>query len=53
MLIASIVAGNVSGVIVGEWKGTGTRPLTTMGVALTVLMIAVVMLGYANRLLAG
>lgn len=53
MLIASIVASNVSGVIVGEWKGTGTRPLATMGVALTVLMIAVVVLGYANRLLAG
>lgn len=53
MLIASIVAGNVSGVIVGEWKGTGTRPLATMGVALTVLVIAVVILSYANRLLAG
>jgi L-rhamnose-H+ transport protein len=53
MLIASIVAGNVAGVIVGEWKGAGTRPLITMGAALTILVIAAVILSYANRLLAG
>ena len=53
MLIASIVAGNVAGVIVGEWKGAGTRVLAMMGVGLTILVIAAVILSYANRLLAG
>ena len=53
MLIASIVAGNVAGMIVGEWKGAGTRALITMGGALTVLVIAAVILSYANRLMAG
>ena len=53
MVIASIAGGNVAGVIVGEWKGAGDRALITMGAGLTVLVIAAVILGYANRLLAG
>ena len=46
-------AGNFAGLVVGEWKGAGTRPLITMGTGLTVLVIAAAILSYANRLLAG
>ena len=53
MMIASIIAGNVTGVILGEWKGAGGRVLATMGAGLAVLVIAAVILSYANRLLAG
>jgi L-rhamnose-H+ transport protein len=53
MLISSIVAGNVAGVIVGEWKGAGSRVLAMMGAGLAVLVVAAVILSYANRLLAG
>ncbi len=52
LLIAAISASNVSGVIIGEWKGTGGKPLAVMGAALGVLSIAAVILGFANRMMA-
>jgi L-rhamnose-H+ transport protein len=53
LLIAAIGASNISGFIVGEWKGTGTKPAVMMGVALAILFVAAIILGYANRVLAG
>jgi L-rhamnose-H+ transport protein len=52
MLIVAITAGNVSGILMGEWKHTGTRPLAAMIAALAVLFLAAVMLGFANRMLS-
>ncbi len=52
LLIAAIGASNISGFIVGEWKGTGSKPVAMMGVALAVLFLAAIILGYANRMLA-
>lgn len=52
LLIASIAAGNIGGVVAGEWKGSGPRPFATMIGGMFVLAVAAVILGYANRLLA-
>lgn len=53
LLIAAIGASNVSGMLIGEWRGTGTRPRAVMVSALAVLFIAAIILGFANRMLAG
>ena len=50
-LIGSIAAGNVGAILVGEWKGSGRRPFATMMGAMTVLALAAILMGYANRLL--
>jgi L-rhamnose-H+ transport protein len=52
LLIAAIGASNVSGIVIGEWKGTGAKPIRVMGAALAVLFVAAIMLGVANRMLA-
>ena len=51
LLIAAIGASNLSGVIIGEWKGTGSKPGRVMALAMAVLFVAAVMLGFANRML--
>lgn len=51
LLIASIAAGNVGGILVGEWKGSGQRAFSTMMGGMAVLALAAIILGYANRLL--
>ena len=50
MLISSIVTGNVLGLLTGEWKGVGQRPLRIMGGGVAVLFLAIIILGYANSL---
>jgi L-rhamnose-H+ transport protein len=52
MLIVAIVAGNVSGIVMGEWKNAGRGPLTVMVAALAVLCGAAILLGVANKMLA-
>jgi len=49
LLIAAIAASNVSGILIGEWKGTGRRPIALMTSALVVLVFAALLLGFANR----
>lgn len=51
LLIASIVAGNMGGIAVGEWKGCGPKPFLTMIGGMLVLAFAAILLGYTNRLL--
>jgi L-rhamnose-H+ transport protein len=51
LLIASIAAGNVGGILVGEWKGSSRRSFLTMMGGMAVLALAAIILGYANRLL--
>jgi L-rhamnose-H+ transport protein len=43
-----IVVSNVWGVATGEWRGTGRKPLGTMALGLGILLVAVVILGFAS-----
>jgi L-rhamnose-H+ transport protein len=52
LLISAIGASNVSGMIMGEWRGTHPKAMAVMSVALLVLVVAAVMLGFANRMMA-
>lgn len=49
LLIAAIGASNVSGMVMGEWKGSNTKSTLLMASALVVLVFAAVLLGFANR----
>lgn len=51
MLLFSIVAGNVAGVFLGEWKGTKIKSRRTMLIGVFVLVLAFTFLGYSNKLL--
>jgi L-rhamnose-H+ transport protein len=44
-----VLAANLSAVIVGEWRGVGKRPLRTLGLGLTLLTIASVILIQGKR----
>lgn len=53
MILASILAGNIAGLLGGEWSGTRRRSRTTMAAGIGVMFAAFALLGYANRLLTG
>ena len=48
LMIATIVTGNLCGIVTGEWKGTGRKPLLTMMAGLAVLFIAICLIGMGN-----
>jgi len=48
LMIATIVTGNLCGIVTGEWKGTGRKPLLTMTAGLAVLFIAICLIGLGN-----
>jgi len=48
LMITSIVMGNLCGLITGEWKGAGSKPLMTMAAGLAVLLIAICLIGMGN-----
>ncbi len=50
MLIVSIIAGNVFGVLTGEWKDVSARPKRIMVAGITVLVLAIVVLGVSMNL---
>lgn len=52
MLLVSILAGNAAGAVTGEWKGTSSKPRRQMMTGVAVLMLAFVLLGLSNHLLA-
>ena len=52
MLLFSIVAGNLAGVISGEWKGTANKSRMIMISGILVLILAFIFLSYANKLLS-
>ncbi|MBL9214235.1 MAG: hypothetical protein JNG83_02040 [Opitutaceae bacterium] len=52
MILTSIVAGNLAGVIGGEWKGTQSRSRRFMAVGILIMFAAFGLLGFANRLLS-
>ena len=48
MLITSILTGNAAGAVCGEWKNQPASARTTMRWGITVMVLAVVTLGYVN-----
>jgi len=44
-----VVASTVFGVLTGEWKRTGTRPIQTMILGVSFLVLAIAILSYAGR----
>lgn len=45
----AVLTGNVAGIITGEWKGTGLRPLLTMIIALLMLIAGILVISAANN----
>jgi L-rhamnose-H+ transport protein len=52
LLVAAIAGSNISAIMIGEWKDAGTKSRRVMAAALAVLVVAAIMLGIANRMLA-
>jgi L-rhamnose-H+ transport protein len=50
MLIVSILTGNLTGAILGEWRGATLKAKGTMAFGVAVMLLAVVTLGRANFL---
>jgi L-rhamnose-H+ transport protein len=48
-LASIVVASTIFGVLTGEWKGTGTRPIRFMIVGVSCLVLAIGVLSYAGR----
>jgi len=48
MLITSILTGNLTGVILAEWRGVPARAKRTMQFGIAVMIVAIVTLGCAN-----
>jgi L-rhamnose-H+ transport protein len=46
----AIIAGNLSGFIAGEWRGTGERAKRTMGWGLCALIVEIVVVGWSAAL---
>ena len=44
-----ILAANLSGLIAGEWRGVGRRPLRNLGQGLVLLTVASVVIAWGNR----
>jgi hypothetical protein len=50
MLIFSILAGNIFGVLTGEWTGVGLKPKLIMTGGVSVLIVAIIVLGLSLNL---
>jgi len=48
MLIVSILTGNLTGVLLGEWKGVTTQARQTMKLGVVIMVVAIIVLGCAN-----
>jgi L-rhamnose-H+ transport protein len=46
-----VVSSNVGGLATGEWRGTGFKPLALMVGGVSLMVVAVVLVGYGNYLL--
>jgi L-rhamnose-H+ transport protein len=51
-LAAIVIASTAFGVLTGEWKNTGSRPIRTMLVGVGCLVLAIGILSYASRMTA-
>jgi L-rhamnose-H+ transport protein len=52
LLLVSILAGNAAGALTGEWQGTTSKPRRIMIAGVAILILAFVLLGVSNHLLA-
>ena len=50
MLIVSILTGNLTGVLLGEWRGVTGRAKRTMGFGVVIMFAAIIVLGCASLL---
>ena len=48
MLIVSILTGNLTGVLLGEWRGVISRAKRTMQFGVVIMIASIIILGYAN-----
>ncbi len=48
-LAAIVIASTLFGILAGEWKTTGSRPIATMIVGIACLVLAIAILSYASR----
>jgi L-rhamnose-H+ transport protein len=48
MLIVSILTANLTGVLLGEWRGVSMVAKNTMQAGVAIMLAAIVILGYAN-----
>jgi L-rhamnose-H+ transport protein len=48
MLIVSILTGNLTGVLLGEWRGVITRAKRTMQLGIVIMIASIIILGCAN-----
>jgi len=48
-LASIVVASTIFGMLTGEWKQTGTRPIRTMTLGVSFLVLAIAILSYAGR----
>ena len=46
----AIIAGNLSGFVAGEWRGTGEKARRTMGEGLFILIVGIVVVGWSATL---
>lgn len=49
LMSSMILSANVFGLVSGEWKGVGGRPLNLMATGLLILIGAIFLIGYGNR----
>jgi L-rhamnose-H+ transport protein len=49
---AMVISSNIGGFVTGEWKNAGKQPVWIMGCSLMLIMIAMVLIGYGNFLIA-
>lgn len=46
----AVLSGNVVGILSGEWKGTGKKPLTTMVIGLMLLVVGILVISWVGSL---
>jgi len=51
MLTCSLLGSNITGALIGEWKGVGRSTKLIMKIGLSILILAAVIFGYANSLM--
>lgn len=47
-----VISSNIGGFVTGEWKNAGKQPVRIMGCSLLLMIIAMVLIGYGNFLIA-
>lgn len=48
----AIIMGNAWGIVTGEWKGTGAKPLRLMAISVIILLAGMGVIGWSNTLAA-